>query len=135
MENNKLFFTIGKSFLITVIVAATLSFLVNSFGVAFLPSFLFFLLFQYVGFYFYGEHLKRKADKLKIDTELKLLQEQSKQKATVICPCDRGIETTIPINVNGENKYKCPGCIKDITVFVTTKTALATTPTDTFKIN
>ena len=135
MDNKVLLLTVCKSFLITVIVAAILSFLVNSLGFAFFPSFLFFILVQYVGFYFYGEHIKRRTNKLKIETELRVLEEQSKQKATVICPCDRGIETTIPININGENRYKCPGCIKDVTVFVTTKTALATTPTDTVKVN
>jgi len=128
---NALLLIIGKSLIITLLVSTIFGIILNSFGFGFLPSFLLFTLLQFIIFYFYGEYIKRKNNKIKLDVELKLFQEQSRQMTIVTCPCDRNIETTIPININGENKYKCPGCIKDVTVFLTTKTALATTPADT----
>ena len=129
--NKELILILGKSIFITIAVALVFSFFASSFGLNFVSSFLFCILLQYIGFYFYGEYVKRKRGKLKLDTELKIIEQQLKQQATVVCPCDRNVETTIPININGENRYKCPGCLKDVTVFVSTKTALATTPTDT----
>jgi hypothetical protein len=124
-------FTICKSLFITITVAAVVSFFLSSLGVYFLPSFLLVILLQFLGFYFYGEHVKRKNSKIRMQAEVKIAEELTKQQATVTCPCDRNVETTIPIKVNGENKYKCPGCTKEIKVFVVTKTALVTTPTDT----
>ena len=34
----------------------------------------------------------------------------------------------VPISLNERNEYNCPGCKKDINVFVDLKTALVTTP-------
>lgn len=128
--DKQLLMTLGKSLLITFAVAGIIAFFLNSLGLYFIPTFLFFILLQFLGFYFYGEHVKRKNDKTRITAQLKITEELSKQQATVTCPCDRNVETTIPIKITGENKYVCPGCTKEIKVFVSTKTALVTTPTD-----
>jgi hypothetical protein len=119
---------IVKSLLLTALVSAGVSIFLLSFSIPFLNSFLFFIVLQFIGFYFYGEHVKRKALKLEIDAEIKLLEESTKQQLTVVCPCDKNIQSTIPIDVNRENKYICQGCNKQISVFLEAKTALSTTP-------
>ena len=97
-------------------------------GVNFLSGFAFFTILQFVGFYFYSEHVKRKV----MIEEQKLIAmreaELSKQGAEVVCPCDRNVRAFIPILVNGRNEYTCPGCSKEINVAVNLKTALITTP-------
>lgn len=128
--DKQILIALSKSLLITLAVAGTIAFFLSSIGLLFLPTFLFCILLQFLGFYFYGEYIKRKNNRVRITAELKLAEEMSKQQATVVCPCDRGVETTIPIKIAGENKYTCPGCTKEIKVFVSTKTALTTIPTD-----
>jgi hypothetical protein len=115
--NNTLLLIIGKSLIITLVVSTIFGIIASSFGFSFLPSFSLFTLLQFIGFYFYGEHIKRKNNKIKLEAELKIFEEQSKQITIVTCPCDRNIETTIPININGENKYKCPGLYKGYNCF------------------
>jgi transposase-like protein len=83
---------------------------------------------QFIIFYFYGEYVRRKNNKIRLEAELKLEEEKSRQYANVVCPCDRQILSTIPLSLNMENRYSCPGCKKDISVFVETKTALTTVP-------
>lgn len=65
---------------------------------------------------------------MQMDAQIKYAEIQSSQSTTVTCPCDRNLQTTIPININGENSYTCQGCEKLIKVSIETKTALATTP-------
>lgn len=120
--------TLLKSLILTAGVAAAFSFFLLSFGINFFQSFIALIVIQFIFFYFYGEYLKRKNAKLTIEAELRLAEENSKQTTVVTCPCDRNIETVIPINLNSDNNYMCPGCNKNISVFITTKTALATTP-------
>jgi transposase-like protein len=117
-----------KSLAITVAVSSVFGIFFSYFNVPFLTSFIFFLVLQFVCFYFYGDFIKRRNSKLKLEAELKLGEEMSKQLKTVICPCDKNIETTIPISINGPNGYICQGCNKNITVFIETKTALSTIP-------
>jgi hypothetical protein len=131
---NDIAFKIIKSITITLAVSTTFSLFLFSIGYNFLYSFLFFTLLQFIGFYFYGEYVKRKTSRLLLDLEIKQTEIKSKQQATVVCPCDRNVETTIPININGDNTYKCPGCMKNISVYITTKTALTTTPTNTIEV-
>lgn len=125
---NPVLLTLIKSISITVLVAVTVSYFLASFSVPFLNTFVFCIITQFLFFYFYGEYVKNKQNKFLLAMELKEIEEQNKQSTTVTCPCDRNIQTTIPIDVNGVNDYVCPGCSKNISVFLTTKTALATTP-------
>lgn len=120
--------TLLKSIFLTFIVAAAISYFISFFGIPFLQSFFLFIVVQFLGFYFYGQYQRNKNIKITLQKELKEIEEFNKQSTTVNCPCDRNIETTIPIDVNGDNQYMCPGCNKNISVFITTKTALATNP-------
>jgi transposase-like protein len=104
-------------------------FLLN-FSFNFFYSFLFFTLAQFIGFYFYGEYIKFINSKLAIEAEIKAMEEISKISTDVICPCDKRIVTTIPLNLKEKNEYICQGCTKKVSVFIETKTAIATEPMD-----
>lgn len=81
-----------------------------------------------IGFYFYGEHVKRKNAEIQAQLELESAIQLKKITADVVCPCDKKVETTIPIDMNGDNSYICSQCDKKIKVIVTTKTFLKTDP-------
>lgn len=125
---NPVLVTLFKSISITILVATSLSYFLASFAIPFLNTFVFCIIAQFLFFYFYGEYVKNKKNKFILAMELKEIEEQNKQSTIVTCPCDRNIQTTIPIDINGINDYVCPGCYKNIAVYVTAKTALATTP-------
>lgn len=128
MDKNALF-EIFKSLFITCAVAGILAFfLITILSVNFLPIFLVLVLLQFLVFYFYGEYVKNRNNRLQVEAEIKIAEKMALQEATVICPCDRNIPATIPISINGPNSYICKGCNKEISVLVETKTALATTP-------
>jgi hypothetical protein len=120
--------TLLKSITITALVSTTAGYFLSAFGVPFIHTFVFCIAVQFLFFYFYGEFLKNKRNRFIRDLELKEIEEQNKQSTVVVCPCDRNIQTIIPIDIEGINNYICPGCDKNISVQVTTKTALATTP-------
>ena len=113
---------------ITCIVSAAVGLFLVPFSIPFINTFIFTLVCQFIIFYFYGEYVRRKNNKIRLEAELKLEEEKSRQYANVVCPCDRQILSTIPLSLNMENRYSCPGCKKDISVFVETKTALTTVP-------
>lgn len=58
------------------------------------------------------------------------MEEISKITTRVVCPCDRGIVTELPISLHRKNEYTCTGCDKKISVIIEPKTALATEPMD-----
>lgn len=120
--------TLFKSIFITVAVAGVIGYFLIALGVPFFNSFAFCILVQFLFFYFYGEYLKNKKNKFLLQRQLKEIEEENKQSTVVTCPCDRAIQTTIPIDINYDNSYTCPGCDKSISVFISTKTALATIP-------
>lgn len=128
---NNIFFTLLKSIILTLTISGIVGFFLLIFNIPFIQSFLFFTAVQFIFFYFYGNSVKNKTNKLILETELKAIEERSKQTTTVLCPCDRNIQTTIPLSINGDNSYMCPGCDKKISVFIETKTALSTTPVST----
>lgn len=113
---------------ITCAVAGSIGLFLTAFNIPFVNTFLLSIVFQFIAFYFYGEYIRRKNNKIKLEAEIKLEQEKSQQFTNVTCPCDRQIQSTIPININSDNSYMCPGCQKNISVYIETKTALATTP-------
>lgn len=112
--------TIGISFLFAL-------FLTNI-GFNFWVSSAFFFLLQIILFYFYGEHVKRKNAYIKAQLELEAAIQLKKITADVVCPCDKKVGTTIPIDMNGDNSYTCSQCEKKIKVVVETKTFLKTDP-------
>jgi hypothetical protein len=124
-------FKILKSIFITLAVAIAISYFLSSFNIPFLNTFLFTVGLQFLFFYFYGGYVIRKGNKLRIQAELKFLEETARQKTAVTCPCDKRVEAIIPIDLSRDiNKYVCMGCNKNISVFSEFKTALATDPID-----
>lgn len=120
----KIIFSFGITLLVSVLGGL---FLLN-FGFNFWVSTIFFFLLQLVGFYFYGEHIKRKNAILQAQLEMQIATELKKITADVVCPCDKKVQTTIPIEMNTDNSYICSQCSKRIGVIVETKTVLKTDP-------
>lgn len=97
-------------------------------GFNFWATSLFFFILQVVGFYFYGESVKRKNAFIESQLELAAASELAKISADVICPCDKKVKTTIPIEMNSDNTYVCAQCEKRVSVLLETKTFLKTDP-------
>lgn len=126
----RIVFSLGLTALVAGLCAWPLTFL----GVHFLSGLGFFIALQFVGFYFYSDYTKRQT----LIEEEKIIAfreaELNKQGAEVVCPCDRGIKSFVPISINETNEYQCPGCNKPVHVLVNLKTVLATIPvTDTLE--
>jgi len=117
-----------KSLIITFTVAAAIGYFLTTVGISFLPTFFLVVILQFLFFYFYGEIVKRRNETLQVEAEINIAKELSRQQVTVTCPCDRNIQTTIPVDLSRQNSYVCQGCNKDISVFIETKTALSTKP-------
>lgn len=132
----ELLLKIAKGLAITLIVAFIISLFLTSFNFPFLYSFILFIGIQFLFFYFYGEYNLRKNSKIRLDAELKLAQERARQTTDVLCPCDRAIISPVVIDLSKPvNKYICPGCNKNISVFSEFKTALSTEPISVEEIN
>jgi hypothetical protein len=116
------------SFLVTLSISILAALFFLNFGFNFWLSSVFFFLLQIIGFYFYGEHIKRKNAFIEAQLELQAATELKKITADVTCPCDKKVQTTIPIDMNGDNSYICAQCEKRVGVIVETKTVLKTDP-------
>lgn len=121
---NKLFY----SFTLTLSVSILSGLFFLNLGFNFWITSIFFFLLQIVIFYFYGESVKRKNAYIQAKLELEAAVELKKITADVICPCDKKVQTTIPIEMNSENSYTCGQCDKRIKVIVETKTVMKTDP-------
>lgn len=121
-------FKLLKSLAIVFLVSGTFSYFLLLLGANFLAAFLSITILQFLFFYFYGEFVTNNKVKLILQTEIDIAKEKSKQITRVVCPCDRKIVSPVPINLNAPNSYLCPGCDKQISIFVETKTALSTQP-------
>jgi hypothetical protein len=126
--SNIVFRKIVYSFLATLAVSILGGLFLLNFGFNFWITSIFFFLLQLVVFYFYGEHVKRKNAFIQAQLELEAAIELKRITADVVCPCDKKVETTIPIDMNGDNSYICAQCDKKIRVIVQTKTVLKTDP-------
>lgn len=126
--NNTIVGKIIFSFAITLLVSVLGGLFLLNFGFNFWVSTIFFFLLQFVGFYFYGEHVKRKNATFQAQLEMQIATELKKITADVVCPCDKKVQTTIPIEMNIDNSYICSQCSKRIGVIVETKTVLKTDP-------
>lgn len=126
-----MFLRVLRSALLTAAVSLATAWPLTYVGIGFVSSFIFFIILQFVGFYFYNEHVQRKL----ILEEQKIINEKERilaqQGMEVACPCDRRITAFVPISLTGRNEYTCPGCDKTVNVFVEPKTVLVTTPVDT----
>lgn len=123
---------LGISLVLTLSVAGICAWPLSYLGVNFFSGWASFTVLQFVGFYFYTEHVRRKNILQEQAFILAREAELTKQGAEVICPCDRNVKCFVPIVLNEYNTYNCPGCKKDIHVMINYKTALVTTPvTDT----
>jgi hypothetical protein len=120
----KLFYSLSLTLIISVM--AGLFFL--NFQFNFWATAIFFFILQIVGFYFYGERVKRKNAVIQAQLELLAASELRKITADVVCPCDKKVQSTIPIEMNAENSYICGQCNKRISVLLEVKTALKTDP-------
>lgn len=99
-----------------------------NFGFNFWITSAFFFILQFIGFYFYGEHVKRKNAIIEAELEMVAAAELAKITADVVCPCDKKVQTTIPIQMNVDNAYTCSQCSKRIGVILDVKTVLKTEP-------
>jgi hypothetical protein len=129
---NKLFFSIFVKILYSFGLTSLVSILGGLFfmnvGFLFLPTFLFFFIAQLIGFYFYGEHVKRKNAYMQAQLELAAAAELAKITTDVVCPCDKKVQTTIAVEMNSDNSYICSQCEKKISVVLEAKTFLKTDP-------
>ena len=121
---NKAVFSIG----LTLLVGCLLSWPFTFLGINFFSGLAFFVVLQFVGFYFYRDFIDRKMAIKEQELIIMREAELSKQGAEVICPCDRQVRSFVPIMLNGRNDYMCPGCNKSINVSVKLKTYLTTIP-------
>ena len=126
--SNVIFHKILYSFIVTLSISILGALFLLNFGFNFWVTSIFFFILQMIGFYFYGEHVKRKNAEIQAQLELEAAIQHKKITADVVCPCDKKVETTIPIDMNGDNSYICSQCDKKIKVIVTTKTFLKTDP-------
>jgi len=76
-----------------------------NFGFNFWITSSFFFILQFIGFYFYGEHVKRRNAIIEAEFEMIAASELAKITADVVCPCDKKVQTTIPIQMNIDNSY------------------------------
>lgn len=118
------------SLLITLLVSVVCSLFLLNFGFSFVYSLLFFTLLQFLGFFFYGEYIRLRDNKIAVMAEIKAMEEISKITTTVVCPCDRALLKNLPISLHKKNEYVCDGCNKKISVILEPKTALMTEPMD-----
>jgi DNA-directed RNA polymerase subunit RPC12/RpoP len=133
--NKQLFLTILKSFSITLTVASVLALVMFSLVGTFVPWFLFFILIQFIIFYIVGEIIKRRNIKHNLQVQIKQLEIENQQSLEVTCPCDKNIISKIPIKLDRQNSYRCAECKKDISVYISTKTALQTDPVTVESLN
>lgn len=124
--SDSIFKKIAFSFAITALISILGGLFFLNFGFNFWLSTLFFFLLQIVGFYFYGEYVKRKNAFIQAELELQAAMALKKITADVVCPCDKKVQTTIPIDMSGDNSYLCSQCNKKIGVLLETKTVLKT---------
>jgi hypothetical protein len=124
--SDNIFKKIVFSFGITLSISILAGLFFLNFGFNFWVSTIFFFLLQIVGFYFYGEYVKRKNAFIQAQLELQAATALKKITADVVCPCDKKVQTTIPIDMNGDNSYLCSQCNKKIGVIVEAKTVLKT---------
>jgi hypothetical protein len=126
--SNEVFKRLFLSFGVTLTVSILAALFLLNFGFNFFITALFFFIFQIIGFYFYGEHIKRKNAYIQAQLEIYEEMELRKITADVVCPCDKKVQTTIPIDMSSDNSYICSQCNKKIGVILDVKTVLKTDP-------
>lgn len=117
-----------KSLAITSGVGLLLAWPTTFLGIPLIGGFSFFVVLQFVAFYFYNDYIQNKIAIKEAELLLEREKELSKQGAELICPCDKRASCFVPINLNDENNYICPGCNKQVSVYINFKTAIATIP-------
>jgi len=126
--NKDILYKLAKGLGITIVVSSIVSISLGIFFSNYIAWFLLATLLQFLVFYIVGEVVKRNNSKKMAEYILRQSEIQAQQSATVVCPCDKRINTTLPIRLNTDNTYECAGCKKDIVVNIELKTALITTP-------
>jgi DNA-directed RNA polymerase subunit RPC12/RpoP len=116
------------SFGLTILVSVLGGLFCMNFGFNFWITSSFLFLLQVVGFYFYGEYVKRNNAHIEAQLELEAIAELRRITADVVCPCDKKVQTTIPLDMSTDNSYICAQCSKKVGVIVDIKTVLKTEP-------
>lgn len=129
--NKELYFKLGKSLVITIIIAASIAFALSSLIGSFLGWFVLFFVLQFLVFYIVGEIFKIKKQKSLLEQDYKNKELLTWQNLNVQCPCDKKIESLVPVKLNKENTYLCPGCNKNVKINIETSTVLVTNPINT----
>lgn len=120
----KLLRSLGITFGVSTVLSLGLSYFIGNF----IAWFLILTVLQFLAFYIVGEIVKKNTNKKLLEITLKQQELKAQQSLTVICPCDRRVESTVPVKLNEENTYICQGCNKNIGIKIEGKTALLTTP-------
>lgn len=126
--SNPIFRKLAYSLFLTTVISILGGLFLLNFHFNFWATTIFFFVLQIIGFYFYGEHVKRKNATFQAQLELLAAAELKKITADVVCPCDKKVQSTIPIEMNTDNSYICGQCNKRISVLLEVKTALKTDP-------
>jgi|TARA_R110000868_G_scaffold243770_1_gene499773 hypothetical protein len=85
--------------------------------------------------YFINQILNAKYGMQLTQLETSLAEELNRNIKPIACPCYFKHIQNINIDLNGENKYSCNKCNKDISVVVNLESAVSTKPVDSIKAN
>lgn len=109
-----------------VVTAILIGLLFKHFGVSLLIGILAGVVIQFGLYYAFITALGAYVELKNKQLENERIREFSLQGLEVTCPCSLKKTEFVPIILNTNNTYKCDHCQKNISVYITTETALMT---------
>ena len=88
---------------------------------------------QFIIQYIANQYLNAKYGVQVTQLEATMAKELNRNVTGVACPCYIRNVQDVDLNINGENRYICNKCNKEISVNVALTTAISTTPVDNLK--
>jgi len=111
---------------VLVVTAILFGFILKHFGINLLAGVLFGVIIQFGIYYAFTTTLNVYIELRNKKLENERIKEFSLQGLEVTCPCTLKKTEFIPIVLNTNNSYKCDHCQKNISVYISTETALMT---------